>query len=69
MGHNLPINGIPHLVYLGRVLEKGGKLAVTIFPEGWVLSQDIPINSNCIHTLFRCVKLEVFSEDTPRTVL
>ena len=38
----------------GWMLEKGGGFVVAIFPKGWVLSQDIPIKSNCIHIL--CVK-------------
>ena len=31
---------MPHLAYLGQILEKGGGFAVGIFPEGWVLSRD-----------------------------
>ena len=42
-----------HLAYLGQMLEKGGGFAIGIFPEGWVLSWDCPIQtpiSPC-HTL------------------
>ena len=39
---NAPINGMPHLAYLGQILEKGGKFAVIIFPERSVLSRDCP---------------------------
>ena len=35
--------GMPHLGYLGQMLEKGGGFSVGIFPEGLVLSQD------CLH--------------------
>ena len=45
---------MPHLAFLGWMLEKGGGFVVAIFPKGWILSQDIPIKSNCIHIL--CVK-------------
>ena len=36
------INGIPHLAYLGRMLEKREGFALRIFPEGLVLSWDCP---------------------------
>ena len=35
-----PINGMPHLAYLGQMLEKEGEFGIGIFPEGLVLSQD-----------------------------
>ena len=35
-----PINGMPHLAYLGQMLEKEGEFGIGIFPEGVVLSQD-----------------------------
>ena len=28
-----PMNGIPHLAYLGQMLEKGGGLGIGIFPD------------------------------------
>ena len=30
---NAPINGMPHLAYLGQMLEKGGGLGIGIFPD------------------------------------
>ena len=38
-----PINGMPHLAYLGQMLEKGGGFAVRIFPRGWYLVANVPI--------------------------
>ena len=35
-----PINGMPHLAYLGQMLEKEGEFGIGIFPEGLVLSWD-----------------------------
>ena len=41
----MPINGIPHLAYMGQMLEKGGKFAVGKFPEGLVyLVKIVPIH-------------------------
>ena len=37
---------------LGQMLEKEGRFAVRIFPDGLVLSQDC---SNCIYILFHCI--------------
>ena len=37
---NAPINGMPHLAYLGQMLEKEGEFGIGIFPEGLVLSWD-----------------------------
>ena len=34
-----PINGMPHLAYLGQMLEKEGGFGIGIFPEGLVLSR------------------------------
>ena len=31
MNNNAPINGMPHLAYLGQMLEKGGGFAIGIF--------------------------------------
>ena len=36
----MPINGMPHLAYLGQMLEKEGEFGIGIFPEGLVLSLD-----------------------------
>ena len=36
----MPINGMPHLAYLGQMLEKEGEFGIGIFPEGLVLSRD-----------------------------
>ena len=36
-----PINGMPHLAYLGQMLENEGEFGIGIkFPEGLVLSRD-----------------------------
>ena len=35
-----PINGMPHLAYLGQMLENEGEFGIGIFPEGVVLSRD-----------------------------
>ena len=35
-----PINGMPHLAYLGQMLEKEGEFGIGIFPKGSVLSWD-----------------------------
>ena len=32
-----PISGMPLLAYLGQMLQKGGRFAITIFPRGWYL--------------------------------
>ena len=37
---NAPINGMPHLAYLGQMLEKEGEFGIGIFPEGLVHSRD-----------------------------
>ena len=37
---NAPINGMPHLAYLGQMLEKEGEFGIGIFPKGLVLSLD-----------------------------
>ena len=34
------VNGIPHLAYLGQMLEKEGEFGIGIFPEGLVHSRD-----------------------------
>ena len=36
----VPINGMPHLAYLGQMLKKEGEFGIGIFPEGLVLSRD-----------------------------
>ena len=38
--YNAPIDGMPHLAYLGQMLEKEGEFGIGIFPEGVVLSRD-----------------------------
>ena len=52
----VPIDGMPHLAYLGQMMEKSGGFVVTIFPEGLVLSWIVPIHSNCMymHSLLLC---------------
>ena len=55
-----PINGKPHLAYLGQILEKGGGFAVRIFPEGLVLCRDCPNLLN--HILLSFIVLSVFGK-------
>ena len=47
-----PINGMPHLAYLGQMLEKEGGFGIGIFPEGLVLSRDCQ-NESKIHEQLR----------------
>ena len=54
-----PINGMPHLAYLGQMLEKGGGICCQNLPRGvgtYKLVEIVPIHSNCLYFLLHCVK-------------
>ena len=53
---NVPINGMPQLVYLGQILEKGGGFLSESSLRGWYLvMQDYPLKLHILFCYFKCL--------------